>query len=244
MPPLSFTPREQHPLRRALVSLTISFLPFAPDLPFSPFISYEKQEKERGERRERFSETQDVRRKPAQSGGALKREAASGGRAVAVGFVSRSEGAWEIVRSRGRRRTEGSCVRVPGESERTRRARRPIGERRSSAAWRGVERGWRREGERERKRVRVRVFSTSTQPGWRRIAAQCSSNGAALRRDDAAAPCATDRPISGTREEIIARRTNGAHPRSRRESPRVRRGEPRALAEVVPRPPRRCDPRS
>lgn len=65
-------------------------------------------------------------------------------------------------------------------------------------------RGWRRGRERERERKieieNARLFSTSTQPGWRRIAAQCSSNGAALRRDHAAAPCATDRPISGTRE--------------------------------------------
>lgn len=69
-----------------------------------------------------------------------------------------------------------------------------------------------RERESERTRVRVRVFSTSTQPGWRRIAAQCSSNGAALRRDDAAAPCATDRPISGTRERRLSfgeAQTNG-----------------------------------
>jgi len=69
-----------------------------------------------------------------------------------------------------------------------------------------VTEGWRRE---------KRVFSTSTQPGWRRIAAQCSSNGAALRRDHAAAPCATDRPISGTREREIncpAKRENGGSP--------------------------------
>lgn len=48
----------------------------------------------------------------------------------------------------------------------------------------------------------VHVFSTSTQPRWRRIAAQCSSNGAVLRRDHAAAPCTTDHPISGTRDSL------------------------------------------
>jgi len=98
-----------------------------------------------------------------------------------------------------------------GEREREgeSRARRPIRERKegattttSGAARRGSAR------ERDRERESVRVFSTSTQPGWRRIAAQCSSNGAALRRDHAAAPCATDRPISGTRERIDRRETS------------------------------------
>lgn len=157
-------------------------------------------------------------------------------------------GGWRRQSQRGsvgerqiEREEDRGKLRVPAESERVRRARRPNRERRPGAREARKRKGG-REGERERKRVRVRVFSTSTQPGWRRIAAQCSSNGAALRRDDAAAPCVTNRPISGTRERRLSfgeARTNGVHPRSRRVSSGACRGEPQALAEVLSRPPRR-----
>ncbi|EZA53717.1 hypothetical protein X777_06824 [Ooceraea biroi] len=130
------------------------------------------------------------------SGGALKRGEQY--RAVAASSVV-DEGAWESCDEREKDR---GWLQVADESERERsRARRPIRERKEGATTSGAARRERRKGGGESERVHV--FSTSTQPGWRRIAAQCSSNGAALRRDHAAAPCATDRPISGTRERII-----------------------------------------
>lgn len=48
-------------------------------------------------------------------------------------------------------------------------------------------------------RGKARLFDVDATGLAQRRAAQCSSNGVALRRDHAAAPCATDRPISGTR---------------------------------------------
>lgn len=92
----------------------------------------------------------------------------------------------------GEHRRKGVGPREAADSGREKEGTTPRGA--------GDERVAERQRVRKREIEHARLFSTSTQPGWRRIAAQCSSNGAALRRDHAAAPCATDRPISGTRE--------------------------------------------
>nr|KAF7401853.1 hypothetical protein H0235_015189 [Vespula pensylvanica] len=98
----------------------------------------------------------------------------------------------------GAREKPISRERVCAESttKRQRRGRAAAGAKKAVCAREG-ERGSVREGA----GLTVHVFSTSTQPRWRRIAAQCSSNGAVLRRDHAAAPCTTDQPISGTRDQ-------------------------------------------
>lgn len=96
--------RAQHPLRRVLVSLSISFLPFPPDLPPSR------------PRRARESFSKPSTRRLAQSGEALKRGAGIGRRVAASSVVV-------VAGKRGRASAEGSRTKG-GCGQRTRERRR------------------------------------------------------------------------------------------------------------------------
>lgn len=156
-------------------SLTISVLFLSLFLSlFYSFLFYSFLFRRAGKERKR---TLRARRKPAQSDGALKRGAASGERNTSSVVAG---GAWESI---SERKKDRGRLRVAGVSERV----RVIRERRRDAGSADA-------------RGKARLFDVDATGLAQRRAAQCSSNGVALRRDHAAAPCATDRPISGTRQ--------------------------------------------